>query len=88
MKVIPVKEKGDIRIPADMRRALGLDEGAKVLIEQEGDHLVVRPIRARRHPEGFLGVFRGKVAPVGPASCDIIEQAMVDEALDRSSRNG
>lgn len=88
MKVIAVKDKGDIRIPVDMRKALGLDEGARVLVEQNGDHLIIRPIRARQRPEGFLGVFKGKVAEVGPATCDVIERAMVEETLGRSGRNG
>lgn len=87
MKVIPVKEKGDIRIPADMRRALGLDEGGMVLIERDGDHLIVRPIRPRQHPEGFLGVFRDKVAKAGPVNCEVIEQAMVEESMERGDRS-
>ena len=88
MKVVPVKDKGDVRIPADMRRALSLDEGSRVLIEQEGDHLVLRPLRARRHADGFLGVFNGKAAPVGPVSCERIEEAMVQESLERGRPNG
>jgi AbrB family looped-hinge helix DNA binding protein len=88
VRVITVKDKGDIRIPVDMRRALGLDEGAKVLMEQDGDHLIIRPIRARQRPEGFLGVFKGKVAHAGAVTCDTIERAMVEETLERSSRNG
>ena len=87
VKVIPVNDEGDIRLPVDMRRALGLDEGVQVLVEQDGDHLIIRPIRARQRPEGFLGVFKGKVADTDPASCDIIERAMVEETLDRSGRN-
>lgn len=87
MKVVPVKDKGDIRIPVDMRKALGLDEGAKVLVEQDGDHLIIRPIRARQRPEGFLGVFKGKVTHAGPPTCDVIERAIVEETLDRSGRN-
>jgi AbrB family looped-hinge helix DNA binding protein len=87
VKVVPIKDKGDVRIPADMRRALSLDEGSRVLIEQEGDHLVLRPVRARRHADGFLGVFKGKAAPVGPVSCERIEEAMMRESMERGRSN-
>lgn len=84
MKVVPIKEKAYVRIPAEMRRALGLDEGTKVLVEQEGDHLVLRPIRARQHPNGFLGVFKDRVKPdVVPVTCDTIEEAVAADVADR-----
>lgn len=87
MKVISVKEKGDVRIPAEMRRALGLDEGVKVLVEQEGDHLVLRPIRVRLHPNGFLGVFKDRLTPGSvPVTCDTIEEAVAADVADRGDQ--
>ena len=58
MKVVPVKGKGDVRIPVEMRRALGIQEGDDILVEIEDDHLVLRRIVATRDTASLLGALR------------------------------
>lgn len=58
MKVVPVKGKGDVRIPAEMRRALGIKVGDDVLAEIEDDHLVIRRISLTQSADNLLGALR------------------------------
>lgn len=39
-----ISVKGQIVIPADLRRKYGIEPGAKIFIEDEGDRIVLRPI--------------------------------------------
>lgn len=45
---IPMQENGRVVLPASLRKALGLTKGDKVLIEAEGDHVVLTTARLRR----------------------------------------
>ena len=40
-----ITAKGQITLPAEARRALGLHAGQKVAVRVEGDHLVIDPPR-------------------------------------------
>lgn len=61
-----ITSKGQITLPAEARRALGLRPGQKVAVRLEGDHLVVDPphdlesirtrIRAEAEAAGTWGV--------------------------------
>ena len=44
---VQVGEKGRIVIPAEMREALGIDEGDKVILEVENHELRISTIRGR-----------------------------------------
>jgi AbrB family looped-hinge helix DNA binding protein len=45
---IPMQENGRVVLPASLRKALGLAKGDKVLIEAEGDRVVLTTARLRR----------------------------------------
>lgn len=45
---IPMQENGRVVLPATLRKALGLAKGDKVLIEAEGDRVVLTTARLRR----------------------------------------
>ena len=42
-----VTSKGQITVPKAVRNALGLRPGDKVVFEQDGEQICVRPVRAR-----------------------------------------
>jgi AbrB family looped-hinge helix DNA binding protein len=64
-----ITSKGQITVPHEIRRALGVRTGDKLLFEKAGDIVLVRPIRTESPFEkyrgiGTPGVGRGKKAVV------------------------
>lgn len=44
MPIVTVTPKGQVMIPASLRKRFGIKPGRKVSVEIEGDRLVVRPL--------------------------------------------
>ena len=55
MPVARVSSKGRITLPVSCRRALGINPKDRVLVETDGDRIIVRPIPDLLELEGFLG---------------------------------
>lgn len=55
MPVARVSSKGQITLPASCRRALGINPKDRVVVEIDGDRIIVRPIPDLLELEGFLG---------------------------------
>jgi AbrB family looped-hinge helix DNA binding protein len=51
--------KGQIVIPASIRRRLGIKEGTRIKIEEKGDEIILKPI-TREYVHRLRGKFRGK----------------------------
>jgi AbrB family looped-hinge helix DNA binding protein len=51
--------KGQIVIPASIRRRLGIKEGTRIKIEEHGDEIILKPI-TREYVHSQRGKFRGK----------------------------
>jgi len=88
-KVVTVKElrtvitrKGQVTVPAEIRRELGLKQGDKVaFILDEGE---VRLERTGSVVQRTAGAFRSRKPPLTPEQLrESAEQAMADEALQR-----
>ena len=66
-----VSSKGQVTIPQEVRVHLGLNEGDRLEFTIEGDHTVIRPVRARKNSfeayAGVLGTFAGGAEEVGDA---------------------
>ena len=60
MASVTVSEKGQVVIPAGIRRRLGIEPGSKLDFELEGDSIRVRPIRTirRTRPEDGYGMLK------------------------------
>ena len=57
MKVL---QKGKVTIPADIREALGVDEGDYVTMELQAGHVVVSPVGTMENPtEAISGLVSG-----------------------------
>ena len=64
-----ITSKGQITVPHEIRRALGVGPGDKLLFEEEGAEVRVRPVRTKSPFEkyrgmGTPGISRGKKAVV------------------------
>ncbi len=55
-KLARVTSKGQITIPREVRRALGVRAGDKLEFEKDGDSFRVRPVRAESQFEKFRGI--------------------------------
>ena len=65
-----VTSKGQVTIPLEIRRRLGLARGSRVCFELVGDHVELRPLQPERPiPAGGFGLLRSNRAPV-PADFD------------------
>ena len=60
MKTIAT-QKGQIVIPADLRRKYGIKAGTRIQIEDEGDRIVLYPV-TRKHIQRLRGVMKGSGA--------------------------
>lgn len=68
-KAARITSKGQITVPQEIRHALGVQPGDKLIFEQEGGGVRVRPARTKSPFEkyrgiGNLGIARGKKAIV------------------------
>ena len=45
MPIVVVSSKGQITIPKQVRKALNLRSSEKVIVEVEGDHAIIKPLR-------------------------------------------
>jgi len=51
--------KGQIVIPSSIRRKLGIKEGTRIQIEENGKEIILKPI-TRDYVHSFRGKLRGK----------------------------
>jgi AbrB family looped-hinge helix DNA binding protein len=64
-----ITSKGQITIPLKVRTALGVKEGDKLVFEQNGDEMVVRPMKkespfAKYQGIGTPGIGKGREAVI------------------------
>ncbi len=58
--------KGQVVIPKDIRRHLGLKKGSKVIFETRGDEITLRPeVDAEKFVKDFLNVPKRLTKPIG-----------------------
>lgn len=75
-----ITSKGQITIPAEARRALGLNPGQKVGVRVDGDHLVIDPpqdlasIRARLRAQAEAAGTWGTIPHAGDGWAAYAEQ--------------
>jgi antitoxin PrlF len=78
-----VTRKGQVTIPADIRRALGIKEGDKVAFVLEGDQ--VKLTRKGSVVEQTAGALKSNIPALSPQEeREAAEQAIAEEALERS----
>ena len=78
-----VTRKGQVTIPADIRRALGIKEGDKVAFVIEGDQ--VKLTRKGSVVEQTAGALKSDIPALSlREERDAAEQAIAEEALERS----
>jgi antitoxin PrlF len=83
MSVGTLTSKGQITVPADVRAALDLSSGDRLIFTIEGERIIVTPVRRRR-----LSELRGALPATRPyPGTDEVRDAVgkqLGEALERS----
>ncbi len=51
-----ITSKGQITVPLKVRKALGVKEGDKLIFEQNGDEMVVRPDKQKNRFAKYMGI--------------------------------
>lgn len=85
MRRITVSDKGQVVIPAAIRRRLGLVPGSKLDFELEGDSIRVRPLKSippSRAEDGY-GLLRCELPGERRLADFDVAEAMLAEADDR-----
>ena len=55
MSITTVSSKGQITLPAEARRSIGIKASDRVVVDVRADHIVVRPVKDFFELDGFLG---------------------------------
>jgi antitoxin PrlF len=55
-KLARITSKGQITVPHEIRRALGVGAGDKLLFEKDGSEVRVRPVRTKSPFEKYRGI--------------------------------
>ena len=79
-----VTRKGQITVPVEIRRSLGLKEGDRVALsiaEGEPGQAILRPVRSIARM-----TFGAVTARQGPEDLDEVRKVFVEELAERSSR--
>ena len=79
METSIVTIKGQIVIPAKIRRKIGLKKGTKVAITEKGNGFMVEPLN-KQYFEKFAGILKGK----GKASKALLEERRKDKEREDS----
>ena len=77
MHTSTVTQKGQIVIPAPLRRKLGFKQGTKVVVIETDDGVEVRPLDAR-YFEQFAGVLSGE----GDATHALLEERQEEKTRE------
>lgn len=76
--------KGQVTIPVEIRRQLGLRQGDKVAFVQDGDAITVqRALSVTDHTAGALRRYRHTPAPAPQEEREAFAQAVADEVAER-----
>ena len=55
-KLARITSKGQVTVPHEIRRALGVGAGDKLLFEKDGSEVRVRPVRTKSPFEKYRGI--------------------------------
>ena len=83
MAVIRMKDHGDLRIPAEVRRRMGLQDGDLIMVEVRGRELVLTPLPPQVPFEQLLGKYADRVRRFGRLTTDDVADAVADDVLAR-----
>jgi len=77
--IVTVSSRGQVSIPADIRRDLELDEGSKLLVISKGDNILFKKIDAEIVDKSFREILEPMWEEAGHADFDEDAESLVHE---------
>ena len=77
-----ITSKGQITVPHEIRRALGVRPGDKLLFEKDGSGVRVRPVRTKSPFEKYRGIGSSAFLAVERPSFDGFASCAIDDHRD------
>jgi antitoxin PrlF len=81
MTTATISEKGQITLPIEMRRKLGLDAKSRVWVDLKDDKIILRRVRTVAELAGILKPY-AKPGATWEQEREAIEQSIAEEAMD------
>ena len=81
MNTAYVTSKGQLVIPARVRRRFGIKPGTRVNFVEEGDRIIFQPV-TREYIRSFRGVFKAK-----PGEKSVVQQHLEERRAEREREN-
>jgi AbrB family looped-hinge helix DNA binding protein len=76
-----VTSKGQLVVPADIRRRFGIKPGTHVNFVEEGDRIIFQPV-TREYINSFCGIFKLK-----PGEKSVLEEHYEERRAERDREN-
>lgn len=83
MAIVRMKDHGDLRIPAEIRRRIGIGDGDLLMVEVRGEELVLIPLPPTVPFEQLRGKYADRVRKFGRLATDDAADAVADDVLAR-----
>ena len=85
MKAIPLDKAGRVVLPKDLRDKLRLEAGDELMVEETGEQIILRPVRAQPTLKKERGVWVYQGARGAERSTDPLPN-LIDAARDKRLR--
>ena len=82
MKTIKVGRRGQITLPSEIRRKIGLHEGDRIAVISQGDQVILRTLTQT------LLDLRGSVPVFEPQNYSAIRQQVISTHAEKVARDG
>jgi AbrB family looped-hinge helix DNA binding protein len=76
-----VTSKGQLAIPAKLRRKFNIKKGTRINFTEEGDRIVMRPV-TREYIGSFCGIFKQK-----PGEKSVVAEHLAERRAERDREN-
>jgi len=77
METARVTSKGQLVVPAKIRRRFNIKQGTRIVFIEENDRLIMQPV-TREYINSFRGIFKLK-----PGGTSAVQELLEDRAADR-----
>ena len=85
---VTITSQGQISIPIQLRRKLGLDKNKKALVREENGELIVKPVKDFMELGGSLSEYAKGKKPLSNKELDeVVAQAIADDYRKKLIRN-
>jgi AbrB family looped-hinge helix DNA binding protein len=79
MTTLKISDKGQITLPATMRRKLRLEPQSRVTVEVRDDAIVLRPVKSIKELEGIFHAYVPNPPLTWEEEREIMERAVAEE---------